>query len=156
MFKPVLFDTEQISQLDTPSLDIESAFSLKDELHLKFLQEILGRCDAIKFISLKSSDVLKWLLESMRPLIKNIMSVQFSDTYLSIAHFDKDAVEILIKNGSIEDFDAILNYYTINNFSVHLYAVNPPKALGERHATNLRSLFSKKQREQNSPSFIHI
>ena len=131
-----LLDTEQID----PSLDIETAFLSKDELHLEFLREIFSRCDIISSIWLKSRDVLIWLLESMGPMIKNIMYIQLADTYFHIGHFDKNTIVIRMVNGSISDIDSILSYYKVNNFSVHLHIVNPSETLSESHIEDLRFL----------------
>ena len=145
------------SLLDTkknyPSLDIESVFLSKDELHLEFLREIFSRCDIISSISLKSSVVLNWVLESMGPMIKNIMSIKLADTYFHIGHFDKKTIVINMENGSIHNIDLILSYYKVNNFSVHLRVVNPSETLSESHFEDLRSLSINMIRPENQYEF---
>ena len=132
-----LLDTEKID----PSLDIESVLLSKDELHLEFLKDIVTRCDNISCISLKSPDVLKWLSESMAPVIKSIKAINMAWTHIRIGHFDKNTIVIKMENGSIGDIDSILSYYKVNDFSVHLHLKNPLRTLDERHVDNLSSLY---------------
>ena len=163
-------NTTELDTLDIaekyPALDIESALQTNDELRLKFLQDILVNCDKINlivesdtmvymrkpYVSVGSSDILKWVLRSVGHMMKSLKLIKCGVTEIHVNHIPQKYVVVYSKIGSALVLNVILKHCNMSGFSVHLHLDldNPLKSLDECISGNLKTLHIRFQHQWES------
>ena len=139
----VVLDINSIAEM-YPALDIEPALKTKDELRLKFMQDILVNVnktnhivvpDALDYtrkpLAVESSDILEWVLHSMGYMMKNLKLITCGASKVHVSYIPQKHILVNSEMISISVLNVILNHCNMNGLSVHLCLANPPKSFDQ-------------------------
>ena len=112
-------DTKHIAQ-KYRAFHIADQKSLKteDELRLRFLRDILAKCDLVSHLSVKSPEELAWLLTSY-PL-KTLKFIACGHTEIHLSQLHKTQVGVKSGKYTSLDLNALLKHLAMDGLSVHL------------------------------------
>ena len=147
-------DTEYVATT-YPALDIEAIVKTNDELHLKFLLDILLSCNKINHIAVADTVVyvwkgpdfpltplkkLDWVLHSMGSITKNLKFIKCDITEAHVSYISEKHVAVNSNMASASALNVILKHYNMNGLSVHLCLENPVESLDRFTIRDLRTL----------------
>ena len=146
------------------ALNVKLAHDRKGKLHLKFLNDIIVKCDVLSDIVINHDDPLDWIFNSTKPILTGvryirseqgpgaIVSVYFD---IVISHVQLTAIVLKISHLSAK-LNTILEGHTslVGNRSVYLY-LDRYGSLTEKSAENLSRLFVKNQDHNEWNSFSY-
>ena len=146
----VHLDAKHIAQ-KIPTLDLADLVTVntKDELRLRFLRDILTKCDLVSHLSAETPEELAQVLTGY-PFVA-LKFITCGDSEIHLSHLRKMEVGVKLGKFSSVNLNILLKRFTMDGLSVHLNLDNKSVPLDEDCGVDLRTLHMDCKHLLNKP-----